>query len=112
MTPAVLLIFLVVYFSLLLGVAYFTSRKSADNSTFFVANRSAKWYMVAFGMIGTALSGVTFISVPGAVGNSEFGSFQFILGNAVGFIIIAYVLLPMRSEEHTSELQSLMRISY
>src|SRR3546814_393535 len=95
MTPAVLLIFLVVYFSLLLGVAYFTSRKSADNSTFFVANRSAKWYMVAFGMIGTALSGVTFISVPGAVGNSEFGYFQFILGNAVGFIIIAYVLLPL-----------------
>src|SRR3546814_6873537 len=93
MTPAVLLIFLVVYFSLLLGVAYFTSRKSADNSTFFVANRSAKWYMVAFGMIGTALSGVTFISVPGAVGNSEFGYFQ-------------------RSEEHTSELQSLIRISY
>src|SRR5690606_10026842 len=59
------------------------------------ANRSAKWYMVAFGMIGTALSGVTFISVPGAVGNSDFGYFQFILGNAVGFIIIAYVLLPL-----------------
>ncbi|MEC3880062.1 sodium:solute symporter [Parapedobacter sp. 10938] len=95
MTPAVLLLFLVVYFCLLLGVAYFTSRKSADNATFFVANRSAKWYMVAFGMIGTALSGVTFISVPGAVGNSDFGYFQFILGNAVGFIIIAYVLLPL-----------------
>lgn len=95
MTPIVLLLFLVVYFTLLLGVAYFTSRKSADNSTFFVANRSAKWYMVAFGMIGTALSGVTFISVPGAVGNSDFGYFQFILGNAVGFIIIAYVLLPL-----------------
>lgn len=95
MTPAVLLIFLVVYFSLLLGVAYLTSRKSADNATFFVANRNAKWYMVAFGMIGTALSGVTFISVPGAVGNSDFGYFQFILGNAVGFIIIAYVLLPL-----------------
>ena len=86
---------MVVYFILLLGVAYFTSRKSADNSTFFVANRSAKWYMVAFGMIGTALSGVTFISVPGAVGNSDFGYFQFILGNAVGFIIIAYVMLPL-----------------
>ncbi|MGK6350361.1 sodium:solute symporter [Parapedobacter sp. DT-150] len=95
MTPAVLLLFLVVYFCLLLSVAYFTSRKSADNATFFVANRSAKWYMVAFGMIGTALSGVTFISVPGAVGNSDFGYFQFILGNAVGFVIIAYVLLPL-----------------
>lgn len=95
MTPAVLLLFLLVYFSLLLGVAYFTSRRPADNATFFVANRSAKWYMVAFGMIGTALSGVTFISVPGAVGSSDFGYFQFILGNAVGFVIIAYVLLPL-----------------
>ncbi|SEK40333.1 sodium:solute symporter [Parapedobacter koreensis] len=95
MTPVVLLFFLVAYFGLLLGVAYFTSRKSADNATFFVANRNAKWYMVAFGMIGTALSGVTFISVPGAVGSSNFGYFQFILGNAVGFIIIAYVLLPL-----------------
>ncbi|WP_257666792.1 sodium:solute symporter [Parapedobacter tibetensis] len=95
MTPTVLLLFLVVYFCILLGVAYYTSRKSADNSTFFVANRSAKWYMVAFGMIGTTLSGVTFISVPGAVGKSDFGYFQFVLGNAVGFIIIAYVLLPL-----------------
>ncbi len=95
MTPAVLLLFLVVYFGILLSISYFTSRKSADNSTFFVANRNAKWYMVAFGMIGVALSGVTFISVPGAVGKSDFGYFQFILGNAVGFIIIAYVLLPL-----------------
>lgn len=95
MRPGTLLLFLAVYFGLLLTVAYFTSRKSADNSAFFVANRSAKWYMVAFGMIGTALSGVTFISVPGAVGNTNFGYFQFILGNAVGFVIIAYVLLPL-----------------
>jgi len=95
MTPTVHLFFLVAYFGLLLGIAYFTSRKSADNATFFVANRNVKWYMVAFGMIGTALSGVTFISVPGAVGSSDFGYFQFILGNAVGFVIIAYVLLPL-----------------
>lgn len=95
MTPIVLLTFLIVYFGLLLGVAHFTSKKSADNVTFFMANRNAKWYMVAFGMIGTALSGVTFISVPGAVGVSNFSYFQFVLGNAIGFIIIAYVLLPL-----------------
>jgi len=95
MSPFILLTFLIVYFALLLGVAYFTSRKSADNSTFFVANRNAKWYMVAFGMIGTALSGVTFISVPGAVGVSNFSYFQFVLGNALGFLVIAYVLLPL-----------------
>lgn len=95
MSPIILLSFLVVYFVVLLAVSYFTSKGSADNSTFFVANRNSKWYMVAFGMIGTALSGVTFISVPGAVGASNFSYFQFVLGNAVGFIIIAYVLLPL-----------------
>lgn len=95
MSPIILLSFLVIYFGVLLAVAHFTSKGSSDNSTFFVANRNSKWYMVAFGMIGTALSGVTFISVPGAVGASNFSYFQFVLGNAVGFVIIAYVLLPL-----------------
>ena len=95
MSPIILLSFLIGYFTVLVGVAYFTSRNNSDNAAFFIANRNSKWYLVAFGMIGTSLSGVTFISVPGAVGNSEFGYFQFILGNAVGFIIIATVLLPL-----------------
>src|SRR5690606_17761501 len=95
MSPITLLTFLFVYFGILLGVSYFTSRKTADNATFFVANKSSKWYMVAFGMIGVALSGVTFISVPGAVGVSNFSYFQFVLGNALGFLVIAYVLLPL-----------------
>src|SRR5690606_36768619 len=66
--------------------------------SFFIANRNSKWYLVAFGMIGTALSGVTFISVPGEVGSpggEQFKYFQFVLGNAIGFIIIAKVLLPL-----------------
>lgn len=95
MAPSILLSFLIGYFVMLIAVSYFTSRNNSDNSAFFIANRNAKWYLVAFGMIGTALSGVTFISVPGAVGNSSFGYFQFILGNAVGFILIATVLLPL-----------------
>lgn len=102
MSPIILLSFLVVYFAVLLAVSHFTSKGSADNSTFFVANRNSKWYLVAFGMIGTALSGVTFISVPGDIGNApaglaanNFSYFQFVLGNALGFIIIAYVLLPL-----------------
>src|SRR5690606_41857740 len=95
MSPVILLSFIIIYFAVLLAVAHFTSKGASDNSTFFVANRNSKWYMVAFGMIGTALSGVTFISVPGAVGASEFSYFQFVLGNAVGFVIIAYVLLPL-----------------
>lgn len=95
MTPIVLLSFLLVYFSILIGVAHFTSKKKSDNSAFFIANKNSKWYVVAFGMIGTALSGVTFISVPGAVGGIGFGYFQFVLGNAVGYIMVAYVLLPL-----------------
>ncbi|WPP51919.1 sodium:solute symporter [Catalinimonas niigatensis] len=95
MTPIVLLSFLIIYFAVLIGVSYFTSRKKASNADFFIANRNSKWYLVAFGMIGTALSGVTFISVPGAVKNSAFGYFQFVLGNAVGFILIVAILLPL-----------------
>ncbi|MEJ2880066.1 sodium:solute symporter [Pedobacter sp. GR22-6] len=98
MSPAILLSFLIGYFLLLIIIAFATSKKSSDNSTFFIANRNSKWYLVAFGMIGTALSGVTFISVPGEVGapaGNQFQYFQFILGNAVGFIVIATVLLPL-----------------
>lgn len=95
MTPIILLSFLIGYFTLLVGVAYFTSRKKSDNSAFFSANKNSKWYIVAFGMIGTALSGVTFISVPGAVGAGSFSYFQFVLGNAVGYVIVAFLLLPL-----------------
>jgi Na+/proline symporter len=98
MSPLILLSFIIGYFLVLLVISWLTSRKSSDNDTFFVANRNSKWYLVAFGMIGTALSGVTFISVPGKVGaptGDEFAYFQFVLGNAAGFIIIATVLLPL-----------------
>ncbi|MEJ8800750.1 sodium:solute symporter [Pontibacter sp. H249] len=95
MSPITLLSFLIGYFAVLIGISYFTSRGASDNSSFFIANRNSKWYFVAFGMIGTALSGVTFISVPGAVSNNSFGYFQFVLGNAVGFLLIAFVLLPL-----------------
>ncbi|HEY0898786.1 MAG TPA: sodium:solute symporter [Sphingobacteriaceae bacterium] len=98
MAPSILLTFLIGYFAVLLAISYFTSKQSSDNSTFFIANRNSKWYLVAFGMIGTALSGVTFISVPGKVGSpagDQFQYFQFVLGNAIGFIIIATVLLPL-----------------
>lgn len=98
MSPAVLLSFIIGYFLVLIIISFITSRNSSDNDTFFVANRNSKWYLVAFGMIGTALSGVTFISVPGKVGapsGDAFAYFQFVLGNAAGFIIIATVLLPL-----------------
>lgn len=95
MAPGLLFSFVVGYFILLLIIAYLTSRKSTDNETFFIANRNSKWYLVAFGMIGTSISGVTFISVPGTVSNDAFSYFQFVLGNAVGYVIIALVLMPL-----------------
>ncbi|HEX7365962.1 MAG TPA: sodium:solute symporter [Pelobium sp.] len=98
MSPNILLSFIIGYFLVLIFIAFLTSKKSSNNSAFFIANRNSKWYLVAFGMIGTALSGVTFISVPGQVGSlagHQFEYFQFVLGNALGFIVVATVLLPL-----------------
>lgn len=98
MTPLTIILIIAIYFGILIAISHFTSKKDSSNDAFFSANKNAKWYLVAFGMIGTALSGVTFISVPGEVGSpngEQFKYFQFILGNAVGFIITASVLLPL-----------------
>jgi len=98
MTPFGILSLIIIYFGILFIISHLTSRKNNSNEAFFKANKNAKWYLVAFGMIGTALSGVTFISVPGEVGapgGEQFKYFQFVLGNAIGFIIIAKVLLPL-----------------
>src|SRR5271154_5126147 len=100
MSPILLFSIVVAYFVLLLAVAYRTSRGS-DNESFFIGNRNSNWMLVAFGMIGTSLSGVTFVSVPGTVGAfgddgfKAFGYFQVIIGNWVGFLIVALVLLPL-----------------
>lgn len=90
----ILLFIILAYFLLLLGVAFYTSRGS-NNESFFVGNRSSKWWLVAFGMIGTSLSGMTFISVPGTVGAGAFGYFQVVIGYWLGYFIVAYVLLPV-----------------
>lgn len=98
MQPLTILLIIVFYFGILITISRIVSKKDSGNEAFFKANKNSKWYLVAFGMIGTALSGVTFISVPGEVGSpngEQFKYFQFILGNAIGFIIIAKVLLPL-----------------
>ena len=97
MTPFTILLLILVYFGVLFYISHRTSQKNSGNDAFFKANKNSKWYLVAFGMVGTALSGVTFISVPGEVGTPEmqFKYFQFVLGNAIGFIFIAKVLLPL-----------------
>ena len=79
---------------ILLAIAWFTGRK-ATTDTFFIANRKSPWYLVAFAMIGATISGVTFISVPGEVGNSAFSYLQFVMGNVVGYWLVAGFLLPV-----------------
>jgi Na+/proline symporter len=94
MSPTLLFTFVFGYFILLLAVAYFTSRNS-DNESFFIGNKNSNWLLVAFGMIGTSLSGVTFVSVPGTVGAKAFEYYQVVIGYFIGYFVIAYVLLPL-----------------
>lgn len=94
MSPAVLFSFVLGYFLILLAVAWVTSRNSTNDS-FFIGNKSSNWMLVAFGMIGTSLSGVTFVSVPGAVGKDAFGYLQITIGYLIGYVVVAYVLLPL-----------------
>src|SRR6478609_8777544 len=94
MTPLLVVSILTVYFLALITISYFTS-KGADTTTFFTANRQSPWYLVAFGMIGSSLSGVTFISVPGNVGKIGLGYFQVVLGYLVGYWVIIGVLMPL-----------------
>lgn len=94
MTPWVVIATIIGYFCVLLGISFLASRGS-DNSTFFTGNRKTPWPIVAFAMIGAAISGVTFISVPGMVVNSGYGYLQMVLGFIVGYFVIAYILVPM-----------------
>jgi Na+/proline symporter len=94
MSPTLLFSFVIGYFVLLLGVAWLTSRNS-NNESFFIGNRKSNWMLVAFGMIGTSLSGVTFVSVPGSVGTGNFFYYQVVLGYLLGYMVIAFVLLPL-----------------
>jgi SSS family transporter len=100
MSSALLFVFVLAYFLILLGVAWVTSRNSTNDS-FFIGNRSSNWVLVAFGMIGTSLSGVTFVSVPGTVGDfgmsghKAFTYYQVVIGYVFGYAAIAYVLIPL-----------------
>lgn len=102
MTPIFIFSILIGYFLVLIGISYYTSR-GADNDSFYLGNKQSPWYLVAFGMIGASLSGITFISIPGWVGITneageftvQFGYMQMVFGYLVGYFIIAYALLPI-----------------
>jgi len=94
MTPLLVVTVMVIYFSALIIISLITSR-GATTDTFFTANRQSPWYLVAFGMIGASLSGITFVSVPGNVGKTNFAYFQVVLGYIAGYAVIMTVLMPM-----------------
>lgn len=92
---AFILIIIAVYFGVLMLISHLTSRKGSGNDAFFRANKSSKWYVVAVAMIGTSISGVTFVSVPGMVRNLDMTYMQMVFGFFFGYLVIAYVLLPL-----------------
>ncbi len=94
LNPGIILGVIIGYFALLMAVSYFTG-KDSNNENFFLGGRQSPWYVVAFGMIGASLSGVTFISVPGWVADSQFSYMQMVLGYLLGYFVIATVLMPM-----------------
>ena len=94
MSPSLILSIIVLYFIGLIIVSFFTA-KSDSNDAFFLGNKQSPWYIVSFGMIGATLSGVTFISVPGWVADSQFSYMQMILGMTAGYFVIANVLMPI-----------------
>ena len=95
MTPAVVLITIFAYFIVLFGISYIVGHR-ADNQGFFVGNRKSPWYVVAFAMIGSMISGVTFISVPGMVAASGFSYLQMVLGFVVGQLSLIHISEPTR----------------
>ncbi len=99
------------YFLMLIVISFLTSKGNA-NSTFFMANRQSKWYVVAFGMIGASLSGVTFISVPGWVGASNFLYMQIVLGYLLGYVVVANVLLPLYYKLNLTSIYTYLKVRF
>ena len=94
MNPLLVLVIFAIYFAFFMIISYFASRYRND-VTYFTGDRQSPWFLVAFGMVGAALSVVTFVSFPGMVGNNSFFFYQFILGNIVGYLFITFVLIPL-----------------
>ena len=108
MSSVLILTIILLYFLGLFTISQLT-KGNDDNSTFFSANKQSPWYLVAFGMIGASLSGITFISVPGDVGKFEFSYFQVVLGYLVGYFVVAYMLLPIYYKKNLTSIYEYLR---
>ncbi len=106
-----ILVIIAAYFCLLLSISYFTGKQDS-NQDFFKANKKSPWYVVAFGMIGASLSGVTFISVPGWVQASQFSYLQIVFGYFFGYIVIAYLLLPIYYKLNITSIYEYLNIRF
>ena len=107
-----ILIIIAIYFAILMLVSYFTSAKGTGNEAFFRANRSSKWYVVAVAMIGTSISGVTFVSVPGMVRNLDMTYMQMVIGFFFGYLVIAFILLPLYYRLNLTTIYGYLRERY
>lgn len=105
MSSTTILFCILLYTILLFALTWWTSR-GANNESYYVGNRSSAWYLVAYGMIGASLSGITFISVPGTVGAAQFSYLQVAMGYLVGYLVVAYILLPVYYRLHLTSIYS------
>ena len=111
MSSTLILTCVLAYSALLFFVVWLTSRK-ADNESYFIGNRSSKWYVVAYGMIGASLSGVTFMSVPGWVGSTQFSYMMVVFGYFAGYLVVATVLLPLYYRLHLTSIYSYLQTRF
>ena len=113
MTPTIVISLLCAYFLVLILISWFTARK-ADNDAFFLGERKSPWYIVAFGMIGASLSGITFISIPGWVGDlaKQFSYMQMVFGYLVGYFVVAYVLMPIYYKLNLTSIYSYLKTRF
>ncbi|WP_411895410.1 sodium:solute symporter [Winogradskyella sp. A2] len=111
MSPTSILVLIISYFSVLIIISYFTG-KDDSNAVFFKANKQSPWYIVAFGMVGASLSGVTFISVPGWIEGSQFSYFQVVLGYMFGYFVVAFVLLPLYYKHNVTSIYEYLMVRF
>ena len=111
MSSTIILLVIILYFFGLFFISNLTTG-SNDNQTFFSANKESPWYLVAFGMVGASLSGITFISVPGDVGTTQFTYFQVVLGYLFGYFIVALVLLPIYYKLNLTSIYEYLKVRF
>jgi len=111
MQSSIIILVIILYFFGLFIVSNLTTGNN-DNSTFFSANKESPWYLVAFGMVGASLSGITFISVPGDVGTTQFTYFQVVLGYLFGYFVVALLLLPIYYRLNLTSIYEYLKIRF